>query len=119
GFSIWPSSAITSPAITFISVDLPAPLRPTRHRRSPLSMDRVTPSSSGAAPKESWMLRRVRIGMSGLYGEGGAHGSAKVSVVRRRQATQQHHQQAEVTVIAMGERFMGPLMQVFIVANVE
>src|SRR5262245_32665710 len=41
------------------SVDLPEPLRPTRHTRSPADTDSSAPSSSGVPPKvramsESW-----------------------------------------------------------------
>ena len=37
------------------SVDLPEPLRPTRHTRSPAETDSSTPSSSGVPPKVSAM----------------------------------------------------------------
>src|ERR1700738_2023526 len=48
-------SGATSPAAILSSVDLPDPLRPTRHTRSPAETSRSTPSSSGVPPKVSAM----------------------------------------------------------------
>src|SRR5678815_1721789 len=42
-----------------MSVLLPAPLRPSRHTRSPRSMPRVAPSSTGGPPKAMETSRRV------------------------------------------------------------
>src|SRR5262245_39843769 len=48
-----PRSGSISPAAILSSVDLPEPLRPTRHTRSPAETDSSTPSSSGWPPKVS------------------------------------------------------------------
>ena len=45
------------PAAIFSSVDLPEPLRPTRHTRSPAETDRSAEVSSGVPPKVSAMSR--------------------------------------------------------------
>ena len=49
GRVISPSCGVSSPVIRRIKVVLPAPLRPTRQMRSPSSIWRSAPSSSGAA----------------------------------------------------------------------
>ena len=46
-----PESARTNPAITLISVVLPAPLGPSRPKNSPCSTARLTPASARNAPK--------------------------------------------------------------------
>jgi len=48
-----PRSGSTSPAVILSRVDLPEPLRPTRHTRSPAETDNSTPVSSGVPPKVS------------------------------------------------------------------
>jgi hypothetical protein len=45
-----PASARASPAMTLISVVLPAPLGPSRPKNSPSSTQSVTPSSARSAP---------------------------------------------------------------------
>ncbi|MNM96032.1 hypothetical protein D3C81_1084960 [compost metagenome] len=45
-----PSSGLSSPAISFIKVDLPAPLRPIRAIRSPASIDSSVFSSNNGPP---------------------------------------------------------------------
>src|SRR5260370_88512 len=55
-----PRSGSISPAAILSRVDLPDPLRPTRHTRSPAETDSSTPARSGVPPKEremspSWM----------------------------------------------------------------
>ena len=55
-----PPSAHRLPSIIFISVDLPAPLRPSRQSRSPGSMCRRRPSSRGRAPNARAMSCRDR-----------------------------------------------------------
>src|SRR5690242_17974820 len=65
-----PSSACSSPAMSFIRVDLPSPLRPTMHTRSLRSIDRSTCSSRRGPPIEkstrcNW-IRDIRP----LYGAG-------------------------------------------------
>ena len=52
-----PSSAAKLPSMIFNKVDLPSPLRPIRHTRSPASMDSETPSSNDGWVKESWISR--------------------------------------------------------------
>src|SRR4051812_18016410 len=54
---ISPSSCCTAPASTFISVDLPAPLSPTRPRTSPRRRVRSTPRSDRTGPKDLVMPR--------------------------------------------------------------
>src|SRR5687767_14391448 len=46
-----PASGFTSPAISDMSVVLPAPLYPTIARNSPSRTDRLTPRSTCAAPR--------------------------------------------------------------------
>src|SRR6266478_971077 len=53
--NVVPLSGSTRPAAILSSVDLPDPLRPTRHRRSPAETIRSTPSRSGVPPKVSAM----------------------------------------------------------------
>src|SRR6266853_6392043 len=53
--NVVPLSGSTRPAAILSSVDLPDPLRPTRHRRSPAETIRSTPSKSGVPPKVSAM----------------------------------------------------------------
>ncbi len=48
---IWPSSAGLMPAMHLISVDLPAPLSPTRAMISPTSAWKSTPLRAVTAPK--------------------------------------------------------------------
>ena len=48
--SMTPSSGASTPASTFIRVDLPAPLWPTRPTHSPASTRRSTPLSARTAP---------------------------------------------------------------------
>ena len=50
-----PRSGSIRPAAIFSSVDLPEPLRPTRHTRSPGATASSAPSSSGVPPKVRWM----------------------------------------------------------------
>src|SRR4051812_37183753 len=50
-----PLSASTRPAAILSSVDLPEPLRPIRHTRSPDDTDSSTPDNSGVPPKVSLM----------------------------------------------------------------
>src|ERR1700722_10402834 len=50
-----PRSGSMMPAAILSSVDLPEPLRPTRHTRSPAETDSSTPVSSGVPPKVSAM----------------------------------------------------------------
>src|SRR5437763_16405510 len=51
--NLLPLSASTNPAAIFKSVDLPEPLRPIRHTRSPEDTDSSTPDNSGVPPKVS------------------------------------------------------------------
>src|ERR1700730_11155330 len=51
--NVVPLSGSISPAAILSSVDLPEPLRPTRHTRSPAETDSSTPASSGVPPKVS------------------------------------------------------------------
>src|SRR5215470_16221093 len=53
--NVVPLSGSISPAPILRSVDLPDPLRPTRHRRSPAATRRSTSSSSGVPPKVNAM----------------------------------------------------------------
>ena len=48
-----PESGSTNPPMTFIKVDLPEPLRPTRATRSPGCATRLRPSKMGSPPKVS------------------------------------------------------------------
>ena len=57
-----PESASRPPAMSFSSVVLPQPLRPTRHRRSRAAIASEAPSKSASAPKRSEISRKVRIG---------------------------------------------------------
>jgi hypothetical protein len=52
--------------MTFISVDLPEPLRPTSASRSPGWTTRSSPSKSGAPPKVSAMSESCRSGAGGM-----------------------------------------------------
>src|ERR1700678_2160957 len=49
---IRPRSGAAPPARICISVDLPAPLWPTRPTHSPVAMSRLTPSRARTAPKD-------------------------------------------------------------------
>ena len=61
------SSASIMPAAIFSKVDLPEPLRPTRHSRSPSPTLNSAPSSSWVLPKRIWMsLRNSSGAMPGL-----------------------------------------------------
>ncbi len=65
-----PPSGVTSPAAMRSSVDLPDPLRPTRHTRSPALTASPLPASSGAVPKVrviSWRSSKGGDGMAGTY----------------------------------------------------
>src|SRR5256885_4125458 len=53
--NLLPLSASTNPAAIFRSVDLPEPLRPIRHTRSPEDTDSSTPDNNGVPPKVSAM----------------------------------------------------------------
>jgi hypothetical protein len=48
--AIVPVSGITDPAMTFISVDLPAPFSPSRDRTSPASTSKSTPARACTPP---------------------------------------------------------------------
>src|ERR1700724_495395 len=50
------------PAAIFRSVDLPEPLRPTRHRRSPAGTESPAASSKGMPPKVSAISCKSRRG---------------------------------------------------------
>src|SRR5258708_1270297 len=75
-----PRSGSTSPAAILGKVDLPDPLRPTRHTRSPAETESSTPSRRGVPPKVSEMsLSWMRGGAMGeekrlgrLYSAGAA-----------------------------------------------
>src|SRR6185312_2592226 len=51
-----PPSGSIRPAAIRSSVDLPEPLRPTRHRRSPCPTDSSAPSRTAVLPKVTWMF---------------------------------------------------------------
>src|SRR3546814_15430702 len=52
----------SSPDSAFSRVDLPDPLRPTRHSRSPFATGRSTPANSGRPPKPSCAPRSATTG---------------------------------------------------------
>src|SRR4051812_25993641 len=54
------------PAMTFTSVDLPAPLSPTNATTSPGRTSRFTPSSAWTGPKLLLTPSRARTGLSGV-----------------------------------------------------
>src|SRR3546814_20729901 len=52
----------SSPDSAFSRVDLPDPLRPTRHSRSPVATGRSTPANSARPPKPSCAPRSATTG---------------------------------------------------------
>src|SRR3954470_9462321 len=62
-----PPSASTKPAAILSKVDLPEPLRPTRHRRSPSPTLSSAPSSSRWPPNATVMSLRCKTGAMGGY----------------------------------------------------
>src|SRR4051812_31543406 len=62
-----PPSASTRPAAIFSRVDLPEPLRPTRHSRSPSPRLSSAPSNSRWPPNETIMSLRCKTGAMGRY----------------------------------------------------
>src|SRR6478736_2982259 len=65
-----PPSASTNPAAIFSKVDLPEPLRPTRHRRSPSPTRSSAPSSRRVPPKATVMSLRCKSGGMARYVRG-------------------------------------------------
>src|SRR5580765_897200 len=58
-----PSSSFSRPAMIFSIDDLPAPLRPIRPRRSPVSSENAALSSRATWPKARWALERESTAM--------------------------------------------------------
>ena len=61
-----PASGVTSPLTILSKVDLPAPLRPIRHTRSPASTCRLAPSRSACGPNAIDTPSRLRSGIAPL-----------------------------------------------------
>src|SRR5882762_324266 len=74
-----PLSGSTRPAAIFSNVDLPEPLRPIKHTRSPCDTDNSTPDNSGVPPKVS--------AISFNWISGGAIGFSSILVRRRLRGT--------------------------------
>src|SRR3954471_15238087 len=62
-----PLSASVNPAAIFIRVDLPEPLRPTRHSRSPAPTLSSAPSSRRWPPNATTISFRCKSGFMGRY----------------------------------------------------
>src|SRR5258705_13979171 len=62
-----PPSASINPAAILSSVDLPEPLRPTRHSRSPAPTLSSAPSSRRWPPNETTISLRCKSGFMGRY----------------------------------------------------
>src|SRR6185312_2658998 len=79
-----PLSASISPAAIFSKVDLPEPLRPTRHSRSPVPTLSSAPSSSFLPPKATVMSFRCRTGGIGpsLFGRSGSRRGSMCGTTR-------------------------------------
>ena len=59
-----PESGASSPSSSFMIVLLPAPLRPRRQTRSPRSIWKSAPSSTGGPPKARLMSWRLTSAMA-------------------------------------------------------
>src|SRR3954471_6100166 len=89
----WPARARCRPAITLISVLLPAPLGPTTHTSSPRSTCNDTSHSAGAAPYAACTFTTSsmgRLSQVGTHHIGVAHHFARLSL-RDQLAVVQHH----------------------------
>src|ERR1700710_3083475 len=64
-----PAAGWASPARTFVSVVLPAPLRPTSPTRSPAPMRKLAPSTNRRAPARSSTLVAVITEVLAGFGE--------------------------------------------------
>src|SRR6058998_2715027 len=78
--TICPESGGRAPESVRMSVDLPAPLPPTRPTTSPAYRSIETPPTARTPPKETWMLRISTSGTRWVTGDG--VGVVCVSMVR-------------------------------------